>query len=330
MNRYSRQMLLSHVGEKGQEALKKSKVTIFGCGALGSSIAEHLTRAGIGDILLVDRDFLELSNLQRQHLFAESDVGEPKALLAEEKLRQINAEITVKGIVEDVNPANVEGFMRGRDLVLDGTDNLNVRYTVNDACNKNRIPWILGACVSVHGMTMNVLPEGPCLRCLLPSVPPPGSLPTCDTVGILNSLPTLISSLQSTEAIKYLVGESLASYLTIVDVWEQDFKRVEVSQRENCPCCVAHDYEFLETPVRMTTLVGRDAVQVNPLQKKSISLDDLSQTLKKFGKVEKKAHLLFFSVDQVSMSIFPDGRAIIKGTTDEEKAESLYRKYVRP
>ena len=329
MDRYSRQVLLSQIGGKGQEALNKSKVTIIGCGALGTGIAEHLTRAGIGDILLVDRDFIELINLQRQHLFTESDVGEPKAVTAEEKLKDINSEITITGVIEDVNQFNVEQFIKGRDIILDGTDNLNVRYLINDACNKLRIPWIYGACVAVNGMTMNILPEGPCLRCLLPQMPPPGSVPSCDTVGIINTLPSLISSIESTEALKYLTGEPLDSCLTVVDIWDKDFRCIVVSQREGCPCCVNHDYEFLYNPQEsVTVLCGRDAVQVTPLHKGEISLKSLAQKLALLGKVKETPHILFFSTDNFTMSIFCDGRAIIKGTNDEKKAKSLYAQYV--
>lgn len=329
MDRYSRQVLLSRIGEEGQERLKKSKVTIIGCGALGTGIAEHVTRAGIGDIVLVDRDFIELTNLQRQHLFTESDVGEPKAVTAEEKLRNINSEIDITGIIDDVNQSNVEQFVKGRDIILDGTDNLNVRYVINDACNKVGIPWVYGACVAVNGMTMSIVPEGPCLRCLLPQIPPPGSVPSCDTVGIINTLPSLISSLQATEAFKYLVGGTLDSVLTVVDIWEKDFRSITVSHRENCPCCIHHDYEFLEHPrENITVLCGRDAVQVNPLEKGRISLKKLAQTLTPLGEVKETPYILFFSVDQYTMSIFCDGRAIIKGTDDEKKAKSLYAQYV--
>lgn len=329
MDRYSRQILLSHIGEEGQKKLRKSKVAIIGCGALGSSIAEHVTRAGVGDILIVDRDFVELNNLQRQHLFAESDVGTPKAVTAEEKLRAINSEINIKGVVEDVNQTNVEKIISKKDIILDGTDNLHVRYLVNDACVKQGIPWIYGACVSVHGMMMNILPKGPCLRCLLPHIPPPGSIPSCDIVGILNTVPSIIGALEATEALKYVVGEPLNSHLTVVDVWEQDFRKIHVSQRENCLCCINNSYEFLETPrEKVTVLCGRNAVQVNPLQKTAISLNKLAQNLRSVGEVKETPYILFFSVDQYTISIFPDGRAIITGTNNEKRAKSLYARYI--
>jgi adenylyltransferase/sulfurtransferase len=238
------------MGEKGQEKLKKSRVVIIGCGALGSFIAEHAARAGVGDILVVDKDVVELHNLQRQHLFCEADVGNPKAATAERILREINTDITITGVVDDVNPANVEQFIKKRDIVLDGTDNLYTRYLVNDACIHHGVPWIYGACVSVHGMSMNILPEGPCLRCLLPQVPSPGSVPTCDVIGILNTVPSVIGSLEFTEAVKYLIGGSVDSHLTLVDMWEKEFRTVAVSKRKDCPCCVRHDYEFLTTVIK--------------------------------------------------------------------------------
>ena len=329
MDRYSRQVLLSQIGDKGQKRLRKARVIIIGCGALGTGSAEHLVRAGVGDILLVDRDFLELDNLQRQHLFTEADVGEPKALIAEEKLKKINSDITIKGVVDDITPANVEEFIKKRDIIVDGTDNLNIRYIINDACIKNGIPWIYGACVAVNGMMMNILPEGPCFRCLLPQMPAPGSVPSCDTIGIINTLPSLISALQATEAVKYLTGESVTSDLFIVDIWERDFRQVTVSQREDCSCCVDHDYTFLDNVTeRVTILCGRDAVQVSPVHRESISLEDLAHKLEPAGKVILTPHILFFTVDQFTLSIFCDGRAIIKGTNDEKKAKSLYAHYV--
>ncbi len=328
MDRYSRQILLSQIGEEGQEKLTKAKIVIIGCGALGSFIAEHAARAGVGDILLVDRDFVELNNLQRQHLFTEADVGTPKAVTAERILTEINGDITITGVVDDVNPTNVEQFITGRDIVLDGTDNLYTRYLMNDACVNYGIPWIYGACVSVHGMSMNILPEGPCLRCLLPQVPPPGSVPTCDVVGILNTVPSVIGAIESTEAVKYLVGESLHSHLTIVDMWEKEFRTVAVSQRKDCPCCKRHDYEFLTNiSQKVTVLCGRDAVQVNPL-KGSVSLAELAKKLAPLGEVKETPYLLFFRVDGITMSIFEDGRAIVKGTNDENKAKSLYARYI--
>lgn len=327
MKRYSRQVLLSHIGEEGQERLQKSKVTIIGCGALGTGIAEHLTRAGVGHLVVVDRDFIELDNLQRQHLFTEADVGTPKAVAAQEKLNAINSEVTITHFVEDVNQTNVEQFIKGRDIILDGTDNLTVRYIVNDACNKVQVPWVYGACVSVNGMTMNILPEGPCLQCLLPQMPAPGSVPSCDTVGIINTLPSVVSSIQSTETLKFLTGAPLTSDLTIIDIWEKDFKFVAVSQREDCPCCVNHVYQFMKSPETVTVLCGRDAVQVNPSKRLS-SLEDLAERLAPLGTVKQTPYILFFSVDQYTISIFPDGRAIIKGTHDRKMAKTLYAKYV--
>ncbi len=328
MNRYAPQILLSQIGEEGQKALHKAAVAIIGCGALGSTIAEQVARAGVGNILVVDRDFVELDNLHRQYLFTEADVGIPKAVVAEGKLRAINSEITIEGMVDDANQTNIEQIIENKDLILDGTDNLNVRFLMNDACIKNNVPFIYGACVSVNGMTMNILPEGPCLRCLLPQIPAPGSVPSTDTVGIINTLPSVVGSLESTEAIKYLVGNPLDSDLTIIDIWEKEFRTIEVSQREECPCCVHHTYEFLERKAEATALVGRNAVQIAPAKKYDLSLHELAQKLEPQGKVKETLHILFFSVDQYTMSVFPDGRAIIKGTTDEQKAKYLYSKYL--
>ncbi|MBU7041430.1 MAG: ThiF family adenylyltransferase [Theionarchaea archaeon] len=329
MDRYARQVLLSQIGEGGQQALEDSSVVVVGCGALGSSIAEHLTRAGVGDILVVDRDFIELSNLQRQHLFTEADVGEPKAEITEARLKAVNSDISITGVVDDVTCRNVEHYIKNRDLVLDGTDNLDVRFLLNDACNKNKTPLIFGACVAVHGMSMSILPEGPCLRCLFPQIPPPDSIPTCDTVGIINTLPTVVSSMQSTEAIKYLVSGQLDSRLLVMDVWERDFRTIEVSQRKSCPCCVDHTYEYLEGRALDAAVVcGRNAVHLSPPYEMSLSLDDLADSLSSRGTVRKTPHILFFTRDAETFSIFPDGRAVIKGTNDAKKAQSLYKEYV--
>jgi molybdopterin/thiamine biosynthesis adenylyltransferase len=246
MKRYSRNILLSQIGEKGQTALGQSAVTIIGCGGLGSTISEHVTRAGIGDITLVDKDVIEIHNLQRQHLYTESDIGTQKVLAAEKRLKEINSDIKIRGFAKEVTKNNIEDFIKKRDIVIDGTDNLDTRFLINDACIKHGIPWVYGACVAVNGMTMGILPEGPCLRCLLPKIPAPESIPTSDTVGILNVLPSVLGALETTTAIKYLVGDPVDTMLTIVDMWEQDFRKVTVTQRKDCPCCVEHEFEFLK------------------------------------------------------------------------------------
>lgn len=329
MDRYSRQILLSQIGEDGQSRLLKSRVTVLGCGALGTCISEHLTRAGIGDILIIDRDFIELNNLQRQHLFSEGDVGEPKALVAERKLKSINSTISIQGVVDDVNETNIQTYVQGRDVLVDGTDNLNARFLINDASVKWGIPWVHGACVSVHGQVMGISPQGPCLRCFLPQMPSPETIPSVDTIGIINTLPTVIGALESTKTIQYLVTGHMESELLIVDLWEQDFRKIIVTQRKDCPCCVHHTYEFLdESRKKATALVGRDAVQVTPSSAGSIDLPTLAEHLKSQGKVNLTPHVLYFSTATISMSLFPDGRAIIKGTNDEKEAQSLYANYV--
>ena len=329
MDRYSRQILLSQIGKGGQSRLLESQVTIFGCGALGTCISEHLTRAGVGTILIVDRDFIELNNLQRQHLFSEADVGEPKASIAERKLREINSSISIQGCVDDVNEVNIGKYVQGSHVLVDATDNLNARFLINDASVKWDIPWIHGACVSVHGQVMGISPQGPCLRCFLPRIPSPHTIPSVDTIGIINTLPTVIGALESTKTIQYLVTGQLESELLIVDLWEQDFRKITVTQAKDCPCCVHHTYEFLHTSrKKATALVGRNAVQVNPLSDCSVNLPMLADQLRSKGEVTLTPHILFFSTATFSMGIFPDGRAIIKGTNDEKKAQSLYVTYV--
>jgi adenylyltransferase/sulfurtransferase len=329
MDRYSRQVLLSQIGEEGQSRLLQSHVTIFGCGALGTCISEHLTRAGIGDILIVDRDFIELNNLQRQHLFSEDDVGEPKALVAEKKLHSINSSVSIEGIVDDVNETNIHKYGKERDILLDATDNLNARFLINDASVKWNIPWIHGACVSVHGQVMGISPQGPCLRCFLPHIPAPHTIPSVDTIGIVNTIPTVIGALESTKAIQYLVNGHMESELLIVDLWESDFRKITVNRRKECPCCVLHTFEFLERSRKSATaMVGRNAVQVNPISDCSVDLHALASRLQSAGEITLTPHVLFFSTGTISMGIFPDGRALIKGTNDEKEAQSLYTKYV--
>ena len=232
--RYSRQVILPQFGLEGQDKLSKSRVAIIGCGALGSVAANTLARVGVGHIAIIDRDFVELNNLQRQVLFDEADVGRPKAIAAYEKLKRINSSITLEPVVKDVNHTNIESLIRDVNLVLDGTDNFHTRFVVNDACVKHGIPWIYAAAIGTSGLLMPILPDGPCLRCLFASPPPAGALPTCDTAGVLSTAPLVVAGWESTEAIKLLLGEAGESRLAIIDVWEQTFSTLEVGKAAEC------------------------------------------------------------------------------------------------
>ncbi|MGZ7108501.1 MAG: HesA/MoeB/ThiF family protein, partial [Methanobacterium sp.] len=277
-NRYSRQTILSNIGEEGQKKLTQSHVLIVGCGALGTVAANNLARAGIGKISIIDRDFVELNNLQRQMLFDENDVGGPKAIAAARKLKLINSDIEVEPIVKDLNHTNVEEIIKKTDLVLDGTDNIQTRMLINDVCVKEKIPWIYTGAIGASGMTMNILPDSACIRCLYPSIPKPGSLPTCDTMGVLNSITVIMGSMASTETLKILLGEVKPenehdSSLIVYDGWNNSFENIVVRKNEECACCVNKNFEYLNSEDRevITSLCGRNAIQITPANAKEMN-----------------------------------------------------------
>ena len=241
-DRYSRQILLREIGPDGQKKIGESKVVVVGCGALGTHASSMLVRAGVGETTVVDPDRVDITNLHRQTLFGEDAVGNPKAETAQGMLRSINSEVGIKGIVARVTEDNVEDIIAGADAVIDGTDNMTARFIVNDACVKLRIPWVYGGAVGTSGMVFAVMPDGPCLRCIFPRLPPEGSLPTCDTMGIANSLPSVVASLEVTEALKMLTGQSPIPELMVIDVWSGDFQRIRVRRNEDCITCVRKDF----------------------------------------------------------------------------------------
>lgn len=328
--RYSRQTVLPEIGELGQRKLDDSHIAIIGCGALGTTIADTLARAGIGHLTVVDRDLVEATNLQRQTLFTETDVGRPKAAAAAEHLQTINSEITVNAIVDDVHSQNVEAIIKSMDVVVDGTDNMATRFLINDACVKHNIPWVYGSAIQTYGMTMSIVPQDTaCLRCLFRHPPPAGSIPTCDTIGVLNTIPTIIGCMESTEAIQILLGEDVSQHLVIYDVWSNQFDLVKVEKRKDCECCGNHDFAFLQRRTEeIISLCGSNAVQITPAVKGKISFDKLEKKLQKVGSVDKGEIVLKFSPPGYEFNIFQNGRAIIYGTSDETVARSLYAKYV--
>lgn len=240
--RYSRQTLLKEIGEEGQRKISAARAVVIGCGALGTHAASLLARAGVGRVLIVDRDRVELSNLQRQTLFSEQDIGEPKASTAERLLRQVNSEIEITSTMTDVRADNVENLVDGATVVVDGTDNMETRFAVNDACVKLGIPWVYGGAVGTSGMIFPVVPTGPCLRCIFPTLPPAGQLPTCNTVGIVNSLPSVVASLEVTEALKVMLGEDATPELMTIDVWHGDLQKIRVKRNPDCESCGKHRY----------------------------------------------------------------------------------------
>lgn len=340
LERYSRQVLFAELGEAGQASLMQSRVLLCGCGALGTVLADTLVRAGVGYLKIVDRDFVELSNLQRQVLFDETDVAAklPKAIAAAEKLKKINSEVQIEPIVEDIDHTNILALAEGVDLILDGTDNFEVRYLINDVSLELGIPWIYCGCIGSTGQTMTILPgQSACLRCLIDSAPEPGTTETCDTAGILGPTVNVIASLEAIDAIKILSGhlDLIKPVLTVVDVWDGSFRQMSVADlREKAGCKACHQGERIwlkgEQGSRTTQLCGRNAVQVSPAEKCRISFEDLSEILKHSGVVDYNAYLLRLNLKNpdYEISLFRDGRAIIKGTDDPSAAKTIYARYI--
>lgn len=334
--RYSRQVLFSEIGKSGQEKLLDSRVLLVGCGALGASHAEMLARAGVGRLRIVDRDFVEFTNLQRQTLFKESDAAErlPKAVAAKQRIAEINSEIEVEPLVADVNNSNIESLIDTCDLVLDGTDNFQIRYLLNDACVKRSKTWIYGAAVSSYGTTMTVIPgETPCLRCIFEEMPDAGSSPTCDTAGVIMPIISSISSIQVTEAIKLLVGdlESRHRSLIQIDVWQNDWRKIKLAGPDpECKTCGRSEFEFLDADAVefSAVLCGRNAVQVAPPRPVQIDLAGFADKLSNIPDVKRNDYLVRFTVNGNEITLFGDGRAIVKGTDDVSAARSLYARYV--
>jgi molybdopterin/thiamine biosynthesis adenylyltransferase len=334
-NRYARQVILQNIGEEGQEKLLNSSVAIVGCGALGTVAANNLARAGVGKIIIIDRDFVELNNLQRQMLFDENDIGAPKAVAAAEKIASINSDIEVHPIIKDINYTNIEEILDGVDLVIDGTDNIQTRMLINDVCVKNRIPWIYTGAIGTSGMSMNILPDKACIRCLYPGVPKVGSLPTCDTMGVLNTITVIMGSIETTEAIKILIGfyddiESTNSNLLVYDTWNHSFDNIMVKKNEKCECCSKENFEFIDSDEQeiITTLCGRNAIQITPADPKELSLKRIGEKLEKLGTVKCSDFIMLFKNEETEISLFKDGRAIIKGTNDEIVARTIYARYI--
>jgi len=333
-SRYSRQILFSEIGEDGQEMIQKASVLIIGCGALGTMSANHMARAGIGRIKIADRDYVELDNLQRQIMFDEDDARDrlPKVFAAEKKLKKINSEIRIEPLFQDVNPSNIEPLVCTVDLVLDATDNIETRFLINDACIKNGVPWIYGGVIGSSGMTMNIIPgKSACFRCFNENPPPPGIMPTCDTVGVLNGVPGIIASIQVTEALKILTGRQKASNVLLhIDLWESMFSQLKITQNPDCPTCGLGRFDFLsgDTYSETFSLCGRNAVQITPAGDNIIDLKTMKERLMPLGDVHDNGFFLSFKIDRYELNIFPEGRTMIKRTTDESIARSLFAKYI--
>ncbi|MCU1269789.1 MAG: UBA/THIF-type binding protein [Acidobacteriaceae bacterium] len=331
--RYSRQVLFAGIGAEGQQRLSESRVAIVGCGATGSALASLLARAGLGKLRIIDRDYVEASNLQRQILFDESDAAEsvPKAIAASRKIAQFNSQVVAEPRVSDLTPQNADQLLGGVQLILDGTDNFETRYLINDYAVKNSLPWIYVAAVGSYALTMNIVPgETACLSCLFPEAPA-GVVETCDTAGILNSAVNLAASIAATEALKLLTGarQQLRTTLLSHDLWSN--QRAEVAADKphaDCRTCGRKEFVHLSGAGRPhITLCGRNSVQIHE-HRRPVDLGDLSKRLQLHGSVRHTDFILKFWKEPYEMTLFPDGRAIIKGTTDMGIARSLYARYV--
>jgi molybdopterin/thiamine biosynthesis adenylyltransferase len=337
-DRYVRQMRYPHIGEEGQQRLFESRVLVCGCGALGSVLANTLARAGVGKLRIVDRDFLELNNLQRQVLYDEADVaaGIPKAIAAAEKLRRINSDIEIEPIVADVDYRSLPGLLDGVDMIVDGTDNFETRFLLNDASHKYKIPWVFGGCIGADGQTMTILPgETACLRCLMHDAPPPGTTATCDSAGILSPIINVIASIEANEAIKVLSGnrDAVSKVLQVFDLWDNRVRQVSLEpllEANVCPACNGTEYPWLEGErgSHSAILCGRNAVQLSFPGRDKISLEALEKKLEGIGTVSRNRFLLRFEVDDYKLTVFPDGRAIIGGTEEIAEAKTIYAKYI--
>jgi len=336
--RYSRQILFAAVGEAGQEKLLSSSVVLVGCGALGTVVANLLVRAGVGRLRIVDRDFVEGSNLQRQTLFEEADAHAalPKAIAAERRLRAVNSDVEIEGLVSDVTSENAFDLLSGFSLILDGTDNFETRLLLNDAAIALGVPWIYAAAVGSYGVTMTIRPgQTACLACLLESGEGAASLSaeeTCDTVGVLNAAASVVASIEAAEAMKFLAGkpEAITERLVACDVWTGRFQSIPIARNPECRACGKRELRYLAGEAQPhITMCGRDSVQIHERSRK-LDLAELRKRLLSAsgGEVRNNEFLLRFRVPPYEMTVFADGRAIVKGTKDPAVARSLYARYV--
>jgi adenylyltransferase/sulfurtransferase len=337
IDRYHRQTLLPQIGVAGQQKLATSSVLLIGCGALGSTIAEQLTRAGVGKIRIADRDIVETTNLQRQVLFDEDDArsGLPKAVAAANRLAKINSSIAIEPLIVDVDGDNIEKLCDGVNVILDGTDNVAARYLINDVSVKLNLPWIYGACVGTEGRMMVIRPGiGPCLRCIFPRPADPKDLPTCDTAGVLGPVAVIIAAMQATAAIKLLTdhAEAIAPEMMVLDLWSNRIRSVSLQNGKgsDCPTCGKRNFEFLSNHHHDSTarLCGRNAVQIRTSEPR-LSLSDAANRLQNAGRVQSQPFMVrcVLNDDGLSLTAFEDGRVIVQGTNDPARARSLVARY---
>ena len=335
--RYSRQIRCPEIGLAGQQAIKHAQVTIVGCGALGGAAANLLARAGVGFMRIIDRDFIEVDNLQRQTLYDERDIADclPKAEAAARKLRRINSTIEVEAVVADLTAANIEQYCDESELLIDGTDNLETRFLLNDLAVERDVPWVYGACRAAEGLALGIIPRRtPCLRCIWDELPALGTVPTCDTAGILATTVNMVASFQVTEALKILMGrpEELLG-LVALNAWTGRLRALHVQAAYDdgdCPCCKYDQYDYLhgDKLPAPTELCGRDAVQILPAEPQDLDFRRIEQRLPGTARAKCSEYMLRFSADNLAVTVFSDGRAIIQGTTDPAAARRVLAKYV--
>lgn len=336
--RYDRQARFAPLGDDGQRRLASARALVCGCGALGSVVAETLVRAGVGFVRIVDRDFVELNNLQRQVLYDEQDVAEnlPKAIAAANKLRRINSEVEIDPVVADVTHLNIAKLAGDVDVIVDGTDNFGTRLLVNDFAVRHSKPWVYGGCIGAEGQSMTILPgETACLACLIADAPPPGTTPTCDTVGIIGPIVNVVASIEAAETLKILSGhrEAISRRLAIIDLWDNQVRHVDISMlasSSDCNVCKQRKFVWLtgERGDSSAVLCGRNAVQLSAAAGTAISLDDLATRLNLVGRVERNAYLVRFYVEGYVLTMFADGRTIVGGTNDVATARSVQARYI--
>jgi len=331
--RYSRQILFAPLGRAGQERLRAARIALVGCGATGSALAGLLARAGVGELRIIDRDYVEASNLQRQTLFDEADAREalPKAIAAERHIRAFNTDVQVEAMVADLTPGNAEQLLNGAVIILDGSDNFETRYLVNDYAVRERVPWVYTAAVGSYGATMNIVPgQTACLSCVFPD-PPRGIVETCETSGILNTAVNAVASIAATEGLKLLAGanDALRRTLLSFDVWRNERAEIAADEpRPDCRCCQGREFAHLAGERRPhITLCGRNSVQVHE-HERPVDFAELAPRLQPHGAVRHNDFVLKFWHDPYELTVFTDGRAIIKGTTDTAVARSLYARYI--
>ena len=335
-DRYSRQILFNGIGKEGQQLLRDSRVALIGCGALGTAHAEALARAGVGRLRIIDRDFVEASNLQRQTMFTERDAADrlPKAIAATNHIREINSEIQPEPEILDVNHTNIERLIKDCDVVMDGTDNFATRYLINDACVKLGISWIYGAAVGSYGVTMTIRPhQSACLRCIFEEAPPAASAATCDTAGVIMPIISIVAAVQVSEALKLLTGQvsELHNSLMQFDVWRNEWRKIKPGGPvPDCPTCGLGDFQTLNATASefAAVLCGRDAVQISPTMPAQINFSKLAERLRAAGEVKFNDYLLRFRTGDYELTIFQDARSIIRGTSEITIARSLYAKYI--